>query len=104
MIVEDNEILQEITNTIANISYDDNGKPYLSLEFDAKIMDEKGFRHQTNIKIFKIKLNNIKIDVKSETIRNHHILMPPTISINRKISFELGINDQGDAFMCKFDE
>ena len=104
MTFKDNEILQGITNPIANISYDDNGKPYLTLEFDAKVMDEKGFMHQTNFKIFKIKLNSIKVDVKTENIRNHHILMPPTISINRKISFELGINDQGDAFMCKFDE
>jgi len=49
MTFEDKEMLQGITNPIANISYDDNGKPYLTLEFDAEIMDQKGFKHQTNI-------------------------------------------------------
>jgi len=78
--------------------------PHLTLEFDAKFMDEKGFRHQTNIKILKIKLNNIKVDVKTDTIRSHHILMPPTVSISRKISFELGTNDQDEAFICKIEE
>jgi len=104
MTFQDNKSLKEITNPIVNVWYDRDGIPYLTLEFDAKFMDDKGFKHKVNAKIHKIMLNNIELNTETKTIRSEYNFIPNKQElISRKITFDLGCNIKDETITCNIE-
>lgn len=101
MTIQDCESFKEIQNPVVNIWYDGSGVPYLTLEFDAKFIDNNGFKHKTSVKIHKIMLNNIELNTETKTTRSEYNFIPEKQElINRKIIFNLGCNIKDETITC----
>ena len=100
-----NELLGKITNPKVNVFYDEHYAPYLALEFDTHLFDEKGMKQKATIQIHKIKLDSIILNNEARTTQDYKKLFPISYEpCDKQISFNLGENDKGDILTCEFEE
>ena len=98
-------MLGELKNPKVNLLYDDKCKPYLSLEFDTHVFNAKGMNQTATIKIHKIKLDYISLNHEVRQTEFYNQKLPRSYELNdRKISFNLDENEQGDIFTVELEE